>query len=321
MRWIVPILLLLITILYNPRLGSLLIFFYAVYLLWSNRAGFLSWLAVKKYRQSDMEGALKWFSRAAGSRRVGGTVLLSYSLVLLKTGHFDSAEEALERAAEQELSDYDKNALSAMRGLLEWKRGNAGTAMVSLRSLAEDFENITLYGALGSLYLSQGRADEALRISREGLELDKYDRIINDNLGRAHYVKGDVEQAEEIFDELVDREVRIPEPYVNKALILEDRGELDQASGLVDRAKKQPYSHLSYFAQDEINGIIDRIESKAESEDVPDFQEPDDDETEAPGANDEADDSAAAADDDRREDTAADDEDGRPDDTADRENT
>ena len=265
-RWIPLVLIILVTVFYNARLGSILIFGYIIYLLVTNRSGFYAWVAIRKYKQYDLDGALSWFAKAAASKRASGTVLLSYALVLLKTGHIDEVESVLDRAEGQDLSDYNQNALQAMRGLLTWKRGRGGQAVVELRPLAEEFKNATLYGALGSLMLSQGMVDQALTLSEEGLEIDKYDKIITDNLARAHYLHGDVEKAEELWDDLVDREVRQMEPYVNKALILEERGELDEADTIASRARRQRYSHLSYFSESEIDEIIDRIEQKAAGE-------------------------------------------------------
>lgn len=262
-RWIPIILIVLVTVFYNARLGSILMFGYVVFLVITNRAGFFSWMAIRKYKQHDLPGALSWFEKAAKSKRVPATVLLSYALVLLKTGDFDTAESVLDRAENQDLSDYNKNALAAMRGLLTWKRGRPGQAVVELRQLADEFKNITLFGALGSLYISQGMHDQAITLSEEGLELDKYDKIITDNLARAHYLKGEVDRAEELLDDLVDREVRQVEPYLNKALILEEREEIDEADRLVGRAKGQPYSHLSYFSEEEVEDIVSRIEAKA----------------------------------------------------------
>jgi tetratricopeptide (TPR) repeat protein len=274
-RWIPIIIIILVTVFYNVRLGSILIFAYIIYLVITNRAGFFSWLAIRKYKQYDFQGALDWFEKAAKSKRVPATVLLSYALVLLKTGDFDTAESVLDRAENQELSDYNKNALAAMRGLLTWKRGRPGQAVVELRRLADEFKNITLYGALGSLYIKQGMYDQAITLSEEGLELDKYDKIITDNLARAHYLKGDVEQADELLDDLIDREVKQVEPYLNKALILEERGEIEEADRLVERAKGQPYSHLSYLDESEVEEIMARIEGRAAEVDGEDEDEQD----------------------------------------------
>lgn len=269
-RWIPLVLIILVTVFYNARLGSILIFGYTIYLLVTNRSGFYAWFAIRKYKQYDLDGALSWFAKAAASKRASGTVLLSYALVLLKTGHIDDVESVLDRAEAQDLSDYNQNALQAMRGLLTWKQGRGGQAVIELRQLAEDFENATLYGALGSLLIAQGMIDQALRVSEQGLEIDKYDKIITDNLARAHYLKGNVEKAEELWDDLIDREVRQMEPYVNKALILEDRGELDEADRIASKARRQRYSHLSYFSESEIDEIIDRIEEKAAGDEAAD---------------------------------------------------
>lgn len=264
-RWIVPTLILLVAILYNPQIGSILIAGYVVYVVWSTRSGLLSHLAVRKYRQADFEGALRWFSRAAANKKANATVVLSYALVLLKVGDFDAARACLDRVADQELSDYSKDALAAMRGVLEWKQGSARKAAADLGKLAEESKNANLFGALGALYISIDMLDAAYQIGLEAREFDPYNDTIADNLGRTLYLRGQIDEAEEIFDELIEREARLPEPYLNKALILESRGETEEAAGLVARARDIPYSHLSYYSPEDIELISERIEAKAEN--------------------------------------------------------
>jgi len=263
-RWILPALILVITVLLNPGLGTLLVVGYIVYFLWAKRSDFVAQFAVRKYRQGDIERALTWYARAAASRNAKPMVYLSYALVLLKAGDLDAAEENLAGAAKHELSEYDQNALTAMCGLLKWKRGNPREAAVELQSLADEFKNPTLFGALGSLYLSEGMLDAALRHNSEAKEIADDDQIICDNLARTYYLNGEIEKAEEIFDDLIDRAVHMPEPYLNKALILGSRNNTEEALGLVNRAKQYPYSHLSYFTRRELESIIERIESGAE---------------------------------------------------------
>ena len=98
----------------------------------------------------------------------------------------------------------------------------------------------------------------------EAKEIADDDQIICDNLARTYYLNGEIEKAEEIFDDLIDRAVHMPEPYLNKALILGSRNNTEEALGLVNRAKQYPYSHLSYFTRRELESIIERIESGAE---------------------------------------------------------
>ena len=102
--------------------------------------------------------------------------------------------------------------------------------------------------ALGSLYLSQGMLDRALRHNEAAYEMDEYDKIIGDTLARTYYLKGDVAKAEELWDDLIERAVQLPEPYLNKAILLSERGEEAAAEEMRERAGKYPLSALSYFS-------------------------------------------------------------------------
>ena len=263
-RWIVLALILAVAAFYSPQVGTLLVVGYIAYVLWSRRSAILSRIAVRKYQRGDTDGALSWYAKAAAAPKAAPAVHLSYALILLKSGDLDSVEKSLSQAAELELSEYDRNVLSAMRGLLAWKQGHPQKAAAELRALADEFQNTTLLGALGSLYLSEGMLDAALRHNLEAKEISPYDRIIGDNLARTYYLNGDIEKAEEIFDDLIDRSVRIPEPYINKALIQESRGNIVEAYNLVKQASQHSNSFLSYFSQEEIDEIVERIETIVE---------------------------------------------------------
>ena len=263
-RWIFPALILLIALFVNRILGFVLIAGYFVFVLWTKRSDLLSQIAIRKYRQGDLDGACAWFAKAAAQGRVGSTTLLSYALVLLKVGDCDAAGSQIERASKEKLSEYNGNVLSAMRGLLEWKLGDPLRAATQLGALAGEFRNTTLFGALGALYIAEGLEADALRFNLAAYDFDPGDSIIADNLAHIRYLRGELEEAEEILDTVIDREPLIPEPYVNKALIHESRGELEEASRLTGRARQCTYSHLSYFSQSEIEDICDRIESKAD---------------------------------------------------------
>jgi tetratricopeptide (TPR) repeat protein len=265
-RWIIPALILLFSIFVSRPIGLTLVAVYFVYILWSSRSSIFSQLAIRKYRQGDRDGALTWFSKAAANSSAGGTVLLSYALVLLKAGDYDNAESQIERAAEQELAEYNKNVHAAMRGLLEWKRGNAKQAVMDLQSLADEFRNTTLFGALGSLFIAEGMMERALTFNLEAYEFDPYDSIIADNLVRTRYLRGEIEEAEEILDALIDRAPMIPEPFLNKALIHESREEWDDAWQMAHSARQCTYSYLSYFSPEEIEEICERIETEASDE-------------------------------------------------------
>ena len=190
-------------------------------------------------------------------------MLLSYALVLLKAGEFDDASAQAERAAEQKLEAYNQNVLAAIRAILDWKRGNPKRAVADLESLAEEFRNTTLFGALGSLLIAEGSIEKALRFNLEAFDFDPHDSVIADNLARTRLLRRENEQAEEILDAVLDREPMTPEPFLNKAIILESRSEIEEAAQMVHRARKYAYSYLSYFRPEEIEELCERIESMA----------------------------------------------------------
>lgn len=265
-RWLIPAALLLITLFVNRVIGVILIAGYLVYAIWTNRPAMLAQVAIRKYRQGDLAGAHTWFAKAARLPRADGTILLSFALVLLKRGSFEEAEAQMTRAAKLALSDYNRNALASMRGIIEWKTGDPAKAIDQLASLAEDFRNTNLFGALGSLYNAEERTDEGLEFNLEAYDFDPYDSVIADNLARTRYLRGEYEEAEELLDEILERQPPIPEPYLNKALILESREEIEEAGELVHRARGKTYSHLSYLAPEELETICERIESQTDQE-------------------------------------------------------
>lgn len=256
---LIPAAIILITIFYSPQVGSILMIGYIAYVVVANLSSVYAWLAVRKYHKADLAGAEKWFGKAAESKKAGGTTLLSYALVLLKTGKFDEAERVVDRAAELELNDYNSKVVVSMRGLLEWKQGDPRAAAAELGELAEDFENTTLFGCLGSLYLAEGMNDAAWDHNQKAYEFNDSDPKICDNMARTHYLRGDVETAEDMWRSLTDRDVPRMEPYLNLALLLEERADDEDACKMAEAAHRFSYSHLSYFSEEEVNAAFERL--------------------------------------------------------------
>ena len=147
------------------------------------------------------------------------------------------------------------------RALITWKRGDLSSAIVELEELYEDgYHTSGLYGSLGSFYLINKEYEKALKLAKEGIEFSDTDLISRDNLGQAYIGLGMLDEAEEIYDELLPKEPKFMEPYFNYATVMEKRGNLKEAKEFYENALEYEEKFLSTITHEEIKASIDRID-------------------------------------------------------------
>ncbi|MEE9218750.1 MAG: tetratricopeptide repeat protein [Acidobacteriota bacterium] len=97
-------------------------------------------------------------------------------------------------------------------------------------------EGSNVYNNRGSLFLSEGRTDEAIAAFEEALRTDPNFLAVRINLGRAYLQKKDLDKAMEIFLDVLGRAPRRPDVENLLGNILMERSDLDGAEARFRRA-------------------------------------------------------------------------------------
>ncbi len=227
------------------------------------RAGLLMLLGMRKYADNPQKG-LRYMRASYKTGKMSPSFQLYFAYLLLRNGELDEAENIINKAiviGKHTLSEPELKTSEFNRALITWKRGDLSSAIVELEELYEQgYHTAGLYGSLGSFYLINKEYEKALNLAKEGVEFSDTDLISRDNLGQAYIGLGKLDDAQEVYDELLPKEPKFMEPYFNYATVMEKRGNLKEAKEFYETALEYEEKFLSTITHEEIKASIDRID-------------------------------------------------------------
>lgn len=158
--------------------------------------------------------------------------------------------------AQRKLTEDDRNPKAYFeRGLQNAELGLHESAVedfLRVKTLARAFPRIDAY--LGASLVQLGRCDQAIEVLEEGLTREPEDAGIWNNLGLAHFVKGDFEKAVLNLEEALRRNPDYAAAWKNLGMAYTRRGRIDEAMEAFRRSLRlNP-------AATEINGVLAELE-------------------------------------------------------------
>lgn len=227
------------------------------------RATLLMLFGMRKYADNPQKG-LSYMRASYKTGKLNPSFQLYFAYLLLRNRELDEAETIINKAiviGKHTLGEGEIKTSEFNRALITWKRGDLSSAIVELEELYEDgYHTSGLYGSLGSFYLINKEYEKALKLAKEGIEFSDTDLISRDNLGQAYIGLGMLDEAEEIYEELLPKEPKFMEPYFNYATVMEKRGNLKEAKEFYENALEYEEKFLSTITHEEIKASIDRID-------------------------------------------------------------
>lgn len=227
------------------------------------RASLLMIFGMRKYADNPQNG-LRYMRAAYNTGKMSPSFQLYFAYLLLRNGELDEAENIINKAVvigKHSLGESEIKKSEFNRALITWKRGDLSSAIVELEEIYEGgYRTSALYGSLGSFYLINKEYEKAFELAKEGVKFSETDLISRDNLGQACIGLGMIDEAEEIYAELLPKEPKFMEPYVNYATVMEKRGKLKEAKEFYEKALAYEEKFLSTITHAEITASIDRID-------------------------------------------------------------
>ncbi len=234
-------------------LTTLLVIIYLV----SKRADFVCYTARNDFNKGNAESALRKLEKAQkiGKLSIGNKMLLGY--LYLREGSLEKARVTLAEASMMPGKTPIKNRIRAMRALVMWKEGYIKDAIESLENLIADYKNTTVYQDLGLLYVLDGDKEKALGFNLEAYDFNSDDMIIMDNLAEAYALCDMTEEAEKMYEKLLELEPHFPEAYYGYGMLLCKKGEKEKGIKYMEMALDKRFSYLSVMQRDEVSALIE----------------------------------------------------------------
>lgn len=259
---IIPLAILFLAFTYLGTAGGLVMA--GIYLVIMNLSLIFNNMASRAYRKGEYDKALKHLATALKISPKNSNLRGSYAWLLLKLGRTQEADEQVSQAlADVTREDY-RHSLNVTKALVHWKKGEVDQAISLMEKVLENYRNTNAYGTLGFLYLEKGDLDKALSFNLEAYDYNNTNAVILDNLGCTRLLRGEYEEAREIYQQLLKLRPHFPEAFYNYARVLAHFGELDDAIYMCRTALSLPFWNTSTVKKEQVENTLKELEEEKE---------------------------------------------------------
>lgn len=225
------------------------------------RANIVAIFAKRHYARRDYEKSLRIFSIADKIGNMNVQNKLLYGYVLLRVGRVEDAMVQLRVLLPlTKAQSPQRYQIKNLLGLCMWKQGNLADAIEEMEEIVADgYKNTQIYQNLGILYNLSNDLEKALAFNKEAYEYNSDDHIIIDNLADCYAIRGEYEQAAEIYENLMkeEPEPRFPEAYYGYGKVLIALGKREEGVAMIEKSLTKPFSFLSIRPKEEIEALLD----------------------------------------------------------------
>lgn len=227
--------------------------------------GFMGNMAGRKamaaHSKGNYEEALKLYEAAYGKGMDNPALLRGYSVLLIRTNHFDQALEVIKLMEKQpNLTQKDRADIHVNYALILWKKGHLDRAMEILEDEFRHIKSGSMYSIIGYLKIEQGDAEEALRFNKEALDYDDSDPVFLDNLGQTYYrLLGDKQTAKDYFDRAIAVKANAIDTNYFLAQYDIENGDIEKAKARLETARKGFFSPLNYATPEMIDEQLEKL--------------------------------------------------------------
>lgn len=261
LKLVIPLIVILVSFIYNTLLGFLSIVLILAYLFYNARANIYMSIANSHFNKGDMENAKKWSEKAFKTKPDQVGLGISYGYLLIKIGDIDQAKDILFNLPQKNLSRENEMSLGLNQSIVLWKQGKEDESIELATEMYSKFKNTILYGTLGYYYILNEDLDRALQFNEEAFEYNNSNTAILDNLGLTYYKLNEYDKAFEIYEKLMPLNPRFLEAYYNFGLLYEHRGDLQKAHEYYKKSLNFKQSLVSHVSREEIDAKISELET------------------------------------------------------------
>ncbi|NLW02161.1 MAG: tetratricopeptide repeat protein [Clostridiaceae bacterium] len=257
-RLIIPLVILFLAFTWLGTTGGIILA--VLYLLLMNLPVLFSTMGSQAYRKGDYDKAIRMLRTALKMSPGSYSLRGSYAWLLLKLGKTEEAEAQIDQAISDAEKEDEKNPLLVTKALVLWKKGELDQAISLMEKVIVNYKNTNVYGTLGFLYIEKGDLDKALSFNLEAYDYNDTGPVILDNLGYTRLLRGEYEEALEIYRQLIKLRPNFPEAFHNYARVLAHFGEMEQALYMCHTALTFRFWHTSTVTREQVENTLKELE-------------------------------------------------------------
>ena len=224
------------------------------------------------YNKGDRKKGLELMEKAYNTGKLKGTMAVYYSYCLIRENMNDKAVEVLDKyIAEGKGTKADICRAKHNKAIVLWKEGRLDEAFDIMKEAHAELPATDTYGTLGLLYLDKAKADpsmaeEAESFLKEAYDYNADDRSIADNMGTWYLERGSLDEAAEVYATLLKTPQPSPTPYYRYALVLEKKGDYEDAEDMLNKALRCSFTGVTVIKREDVTSALERVENEYERE-------------------------------------------------------
>ncbi|WP_320121506.1 pilus assembly protein PilF [uncultured Sphaerochaeta sp.] len=190
--------------------------------------------------------------------------VITAASMFLQRGDAEEGKQIIEGyfASEKGRNENLDNVAKTMVSMAYWMDGDLDKAIECVREVHESgYQDKNLFINYTTYALAAGDLEKAEELLEEAGHLEESSPGIRDSRGWLYLLRGNWEEADTLFKELVEKGPRFPEPYVHHAQVKIHFGQVGDAIELLKKALDARYANTSGFSKEIIQDMIDGLEN------------------------------------------------------------
>ncbi len=232
-----------------------------------NRGIFYTLKANREFVKKNEVKGYELLTKAYNAGGVPLVVINGYIYISLKLGYTEIALEAIDKVLSGKVhfkvKEGGRNMILTQKALYLWQTDDIIGGVNLLNELYEnDYRTTIFYGNFGCLLYLNGDYEKAEKICLEAYEYGAQDKVTLDNLVAVYIKLNKWDLAEKYYLELVDLNPTFAEAFYHGAQISLNKGNISEATDLVNRCKEFKLNNVSSITGQDISTLEDNIEVK-----------------------------------------------------------
>ena len=211
----------------------------------------------KAFSENRPSDAIKWYKKAAATKRADDKIMVGYGTLLLRTGNPVEAEKIFDAiVCKKSAKSEDKSRAKQFRSLCYYKQGRMDEAMEDAKELFAEYRTTINYGIMGLFMAVSGTPDdELLKFCLEAYEYNSDDRDLVDNLVVAYLRGKNYEEAKKLCEELVENHPQFIEGFYHGAIAELNLGNKEKAAEYLEKINDCRRTYMTTVSQEDIEKL------------------------------------------------------------------
>ena len=253
---------------FKTWLGSMLVTVWWFYFLINHRDFLCNIMGDIQMGGKKYPNAINFYKQSARTTVARMKYIKKYVITEIKYGDAEKAEETIRKIERDRRPKWIKENeidLAYLKALVAWKKGDIDSSLNILNEILAKGENEEIQGTLAYMYLIKGNMQESLEFSKQAYEKYPNNIIAKSIFTISAYLNNNTELASELFEELVNQNLNIPDTFYYYAKYMISKDEYSKAKVALKKGLLlEGRTIICSVSNDEFKDLLDEVNDHLE---------------------------------------------------------